>query len=99
MDEIRCLIEVREDDGKPRLVGTLMPYGTRAKDRAEVFEVGSLNGTRLGSCLTGSTKGPPQFFVFTLKSAMAAWSLMRRSQTPRQAATRWPRFAPVCFVG
>lgn len=43
MDEIRCSIEVREDEGKPaRLVGTLMAYGERAKDRPEVFEVGSL---------------------------------------------------------
>ena len=48
MDEIRCSIEVREDDGKPRLVGTLMPYGTRAKDRAEVFEVGSLKWDEAG---------------------------------------------------
>ena len=43
MDEIRCSIEVREDEGKPAgLVGTLMAYGERAKDRPEVFEVGSL---------------------------------------------------------
>ena len=44
MDEIRCKIEVREGEGKPaRLVGVLMPYGERASDRAEVFEVGSLS--------------------------------------------------------
>ena len=43
-DEIRCAIEVREDEGKPaRLVGTLMPFGQRAKDRAELFEPGSLS--------------------------------------------------------
>ena len=43
MDEIRCSIEVREVEGKPaRLVGVLMPYGERAKDRAEVFERSSL---------------------------------------------------------
>ena len=42
MDEIRCSLEVREVEGKPRLVGVLMPYGERAKDRAEVFERGSL---------------------------------------------------------
>ena len=44
-DEIRCSIEIREDEarvGPGRLVGTLMAYGKRAKDRAEVFEVGSL---------------------------------------------------------
>ena len=43
-DEIRCAIEVREDEGKPaRLVGTLMPFGQRAKDRNELFEPGSLS--------------------------------------------------------
>ena len=43
MDEIRCAIEVREADGKPaRLVGVLLPYGERAKDRAEVFERAAL---------------------------------------------------------
>ena len=42
-DEIRCAIEVREDEGKPaRLVGTLMPFGVQAQDRAELFESGSL---------------------------------------------------------
>ena len=43
MDEIRCSIEVREIEGVNRLVGVLMPYGERAKDRAELFEVGSLS--------------------------------------------------------
>ena len=44
MDEIRCSIEVREVEGKPsRLVGTLMPYGQVAQDRAELFEPGSLS--------------------------------------------------------
>ena len=43
MDEIRCKIELREDEGEPaRLVGTLLPYGVQAQDRREVFEPGSL---------------------------------------------------------
>ena len=38
-DEIRCAIELRaEGDGPGRLVGTLLTYGERASDRAEVFE-------------------------------------------------------------
>ena len=44
-DEIRMAIECRTDEdriGPGRIVGTLMVYGKRAKDRAEVFEVGSL---------------------------------------------------------
>ena len=45
-DEIRCAIEYREDDtrqGPGRLVGTVLTYGQRAKDRAEVFEKDSLS--------------------------------------------------------
>ena len=39
MDELRCKIELRaEGDGPGRLVGTLLTYGERASDRAEVFE-------------------------------------------------------------
>ena len=49
MDEIRCAIELRENEGKPaRLVGVLMPYGERAKDRAEIFERGSLSWDERG---------------------------------------------------
>ena len=51
-NEIRCSIELREDEGKPaRLVGVLMPYGERAKDRAEVFEPGSLTWDQGGVVL------------------------------------------------
>ena len=40
------------DRGKPaRLVGVLMPYGERAKDRAEVFEPGSLTWDQGGVVL------------------------------------------------
>ncbi len=46
MDEIRfCSIEIRADESRQsagRLVGTLMPYGTEARDRREIFEAGSL---------------------------------------------------------
>ena len=51
MDEIRCSIEVREHEGVNRLVGVLMPYGERAKDRAEVFESGSLSWAEGGIIL------------------------------------------------
>ena len=46
MDEIRMKIEFREDETRQtpgRLVGTLVTYGERASDRAEVFEIGSLS--------------------------------------------------------
>ena len=43
--EIRCAIEIRADESRQspgRIVGTLMTYGTRARDRAEVFADGAL---------------------------------------------------------
>ena len=45
MDEIRCTIEIRQDDSRAspgRIVGTLMDYETRAQDRPERFLAGSL---------------------------------------------------------
>ena len=44
-DEIRCAVEFREDTdrtGPGRLVGTILTYGQRAKDRPELFERGAL---------------------------------------------------------
>ena len=45
MDEIRFAVELREvEEGQsPRLVGTILTYGERARDRAEVFELGSMS--------------------------------------------------------
>ena len=43
MDEIRCAIEVREVEGINRLVGVLLPFEELARDRAELFERGSLS--------------------------------------------------------
>ena len=51
MDEIRCKIEIREDEahmGPGRIHGVLMSYNTRASDRAEVFEAGSLSWPESG---------------------------------------------------
>lgn len=45
MDEIRFAIEVREHERRlspGRIVGRLLTYGQRAKDRPELFERGSL---------------------------------------------------------
>ena len=44
-DEIRFAVEIRADDDMAspgRLTGTLLQYGERAGDRAELFEAGSL---------------------------------------------------------
>ena len=45
MNEIRCSIECRNDEtrsGPGRIVGTILTYGQRARDRAELFESGAL---------------------------------------------------------
>ena len=54
MDEIRLAIELREDEsrlGPGRLFGVLMPYGSRASDRPELFEGGSLEWPESGVVL------------------------------------------------
>ena len=45
MDEIRCAVEFRADETREspgRIVGVLLTYEQRARDRAELFTVGSL---------------------------------------------------------
>ena len=54
MNEIRCAIEYREDETRQspgRIVGTLIAYGERAKDRAEKFAPGSLHWPDTGIVL------------------------------------------------
>ena len=44
MDKIHCEIRLSEEaEGKPRLVGVLLPFGQQAKDRSEIFERGSVS--------------------------------------------------------
>ena len=50
-EEIRMAIELRADESRlspGRLVGVLMAYGTKARDRAEIFEPGSLTWPESG---------------------------------------------------
>ena len=45
MEEIRCALELRADDTRAspgRIVGTLLTYEERARDRAEMFGAGAL---------------------------------------------------------
>lgn len=52
--EIRCSIELRADASREspgRIVGTLLTYGERASDRAEVFEAGALSWPENGIVL------------------------------------------------
>ena len=46
VNEIRCAIEFREDETRQspgRIVGSLLTYGKRARDRAEMFKPGALH--------------------------------------------------------
>ena len=50
-EEIRMAIELRADESRlspGRLVGVLMAYGKQARDRKEVFELGSLSWPESG---------------------------------------------------
>ena len=54
MDEFRCAIEFREDETRQspgRIVGVLMVYGERARDRAEMFAPGALHWPATGIVL------------------------------------------------
>ena len=54
MDEIRCAIKVGNDRSRTspgRIVGELITYGQRAKDRPEVFEAGALSWDASGIVL------------------------------------------------
>ena len=54
MDELRCTIELRADESRQspgRIVGTLMTYGQRAKDRPEMFADGALSWPDAGIIL------------------------------------------------
>ena len=52
MDEIRCEIRIAQEADKPaRLVGVLMPYNEKARDRQELFERGSLSWPESGVVL------------------------------------------------
>lgn len=67
-DEIRCSIEIRADENRlspGRLYGVLMKYGTKAKDRPELFERGSLSWPESGVILNRqhSRKSPIMRFT------------------------------------
>ena len=72
MDEIRCAIEVREDDTRRspgRIVGTLMDYETRAGDRPERFLAGSLRWPEGGVILNEQHNRQAPIMRFTPQQA------------------------------
>ena len=72
MDEIRCAIEVREDDSRAspgRIVSTLMDYETRAQDRHERFLQGSLRWPEGGVILNEQHNRQAPIMRFTPRQA------------------------------
>ena len=70
MDEIRCSIELRADESRQspgRIVGTLMEYGKRAADRAEVFADGALTWEDRGVILNEQHNRAAAVMRFTPK--------------------------------
>ncbi len=68
MTEIRCAIELREDESRQspgRIFGTLLEYETRARDRAEVFKAGSLSWPESGIILNMQHDRQQPIFRFT----------------------------------
>ena len=79
-DEIRMAIECRADEdrlGPGRIVGTLMVYGKRARDRAEVFEPGSLEVGRAAD----SESHAHQSISYHARDSDCGW---QRSQNRRE---------------
>ena len=96
-DEIRCAIEFREDTdrtGPGRLVGTILTYGQRAKDRPEVFEPGSLTWPDTGVVLNRQhARGAPIMRVIDPGSARRCDCdrSTKLCRTPRLGVTRRPK--------
>ena len=72
MDELRCSIEIRADDTNEspgRIVGTLLAFGEKARDRPEVFVPGSLTFPEDGLILNRQhdRRNPIMRFVPTLR--------------------------------
>ena len=72
MTELRCAIELRADDAREspgRIVGTLVTYGERAGDRAELFTPGSLTWPETGVILNEqhNRQAPIMRFVPTVE--------------------------------
>ena len=67
MDELRCLLEFRADESRQspgRIVGTLLTYELRARDRAEVFASGALTWEEDGIVLNEQHNRKAPIFRF-----------------------------------
>ena len=94
-DEIRCAVEFREDTdrtGPGRLVGTVLTYGQRAKDRPELFEPGALTWPADGVVLNRQhARGAPIMRVIPEVRGEAIVIDAGACRTPRPDGTRRPK--------
>ena len=91
--EIRCKVELREDDtlaSPGRLTGTLLTYGERASDRPELFERGKHRpGRNHGERRHRHQQAAHASFQ---SYAATSWSSTRRSRTRKRAGMPLSRF-------
>ena len=93
MNEIRCAIEFREDETRQspgRIVGILMTYGTRAKDRPESFAPGALHWPAGGIVLNEQHNRQAPILRFTPEvdgDEVRINTLLPDTQRGRDAAT------------
>ncbi len=93
MTELRCAIELRADDAREspgRIVGTLVTYGERAGDRAELFTPGALTWPDGGVILNEqhNRQAPIMRFVPTVEGRQVRIdAALPDTQRGRDAAT------------
>ena len=92
-DEIRMSIEIRQDDSRQspgRIVGTMLTYGRKARDRAELFESGALSWPDDGIILNRQhERGKPIMRIVpeVRGKELVIDSLLPDTQAGRDAAT------------
>ena len=92
-DEFRCAIELRADESRQspgRITGTLLTYGERAADRAELFRAGSLTWPESGIILNEqhNRQAPIMRFVPEVRGGkIVIDAMLPDTQRGRDAAT------------
>ena len=92
MREIRCSVELRADETRQspgRIVGTLLQYDTRAKDRPERFKAGALSWNEGGIVLNEQHERSAPILRFVPKveaGAVVIDALIPDTQRGRDAA-------------
>ena len=101
MDEIRFAVELRDDEqrGPGRLVGTLIRYNERAKDRPELFEPDSLRWPKDGIVLNRQHERRSPILRFVPRvDGTARFGSTKPYPIPKLGGTRRRRFELDCFA-